>query len=123
MHATWARDFAAEWARAWNAPDVDRVLADFHDDVVFTSPTAVRLTGMATLRGKTALRDYWNAAMQRIQALTFTVDRVIWDEASSELVIVYVSAIDGQRRRVSEHLTFDADGRAIRGEVFHGIDH
>jgi hypothetical protein len=24
---------------------------------------------------------------------------------------------------VSEHQTFDADGRVIRGEVFHGIDH
>jgi hypothetical protein len=61
--------------------------------------------------------------MHPIQALTFTVDCVIWDEASSELVIVYISAMDGQRRRVSEHLTFDADGRVIRGEVFHGIDH
>src|SRR5947208_1960250 len=34
--------FAARWIAAWNARDVDSVLSDYADDVVFTSPTAAR---------------------------------------------------------------------------------
>ena len=35
--------FSAEWVAAWNARDVEAVLSHFHDDVVFTSPTAARV--------------------------------------------------------------------------------
>jgi ketosteroid isomerase-like protein len=35
--------FGNEWMRAWNAHDVEAVLAHFHDDVVFSSPVAARL--------------------------------------------------------------------------------
>ncbi len=53
--------FAAQWISHWNARDAEAVLAQYADDVVFTSPTALRLvphTG-GTVRGKDALRSYW----------------------------------------------------------------
>jgi ketosteroid isomerase-like protein len=37
-----ARDFAEQWAAAWNARAVEQVLARFADGVVFLSPLAVR---------------------------------------------------------------------------------
>ncbi|HKQ98357.1 MAG TPA: nuclear transport factor 2 family protein [Candidatus Polarisedimenticolia bacterium] len=113
--------FADDWAAAWNRRDVEAVLAHFHDDVVFTSPTALAVVGAATVRGKAALRDYWNLAMQRIGSLRFTLDRVVWDPGRSELAIVYTSEIDGALRRVSENLIFDRAGRVVRAEVFHGV--
>lgn len=116
-----AQAFADEWAEAWNVRDVERVLAHFADDVTFTSPTALAVMGVATLRGKQALRDYWNKALARIATLRFTVDRVLWDPDGRELAIVYASEIDGRRRRVSESLTFGADGLVTSAEVFHGI--
>ena len=64
-----AQAFAGEWAAAWNTRDVERVLAHFDDDVTFTSPTALAVVGVATLRGKQALRDYWNKAVARIGSL------------------------------------------------------
>ena len=36
--------FTEDWLTAWNCHDVDAVLAHFHDDVVFTSPVAARVT-------------------------------------------------------------------------------
>jgi ketosteroid isomerase-like protein len=33
-----AQACAEQWAAAWNARDVERVLAHFDDDVTFTSP-------------------------------------------------------------------------------------
>ena len=60
---------------AWNAHDVEAVLAHFHDDVLFTSPVAARTLpetrGM--VRGKAALRDYWVTALDRLPDLPFDV--------------------------------------------------
>jgi len=113
--------FANQWAAAWNERAVERVLEHFSDDVSFTSPTALAVVGAATVRGKAALSAYWNAALARIGSLRFAIDRVVWDAATRELAILYVSNIDGRSRRVSENLTFGPDGRVASAEVFHGV--
>ena len=117
-----ARGFAEAWAAAWNARDVERVLSHFAADVSFSSPTALAVAGTGTVRGREALRNYWTAALSRIQSLRFTLDRIVWDEASRELAIVYESEINGRRRRVSENLIFGADGLVARADVFHGVE-
>lgn len=116
-----AMTFANDWAAAWNALDVERVLGRFDEGVEFTSPTALAVAGRATLRGKAALREYWQAALGQISSLRFTVERVVWDEASRELAIIYVSETNRVAKRVSENLTFGADGLVVRAEVFHGV--
>jgi ketosteroid isomerase-like protein len=66
--------FAAAWAAAWNAHDLDAVLAHFAEDVVFTSPIAARLLGGdGIVRGKDALRAYWAQALPLNPDLRFTV--------------------------------------------------
>jgi ketosteroid isomerase-like protein len=121
MNRAEAVAFAEEWAADWNARAIERVLAHFHDDVVFTSPTALAVVGVETVRGKPALREYWTAALERLQSLRFAVDRVLWDAETRELAILYLSDIDGRTRRVSENLTFGRDGLVIKAEVFHGV--
>ena len=116
-----ARAFADEWAAAWNDRAVERVLSRFDDDVSFTSPTALAVVGIATVRGKQALRDYWNTALARIGSLRFAVDRVSWDPVSRELAIIYVSDT-GRKKRVSENLVFGANGLVVSAEVFHGVE-
>ena len=80
MNASGAAAFAAEWIAAWNARDVEAVLAHYADDVVFTSPTAARFVPSSggTIRGKEALRQYWTTALEANPDLRF------------ELVDVYV---------------------------------
>ena len=117
-----ARGFAEAWAAAWNARDVERVLSHFAADVSFTSPTALAVAGTGTVLGKEALRNYWTAALSRIQSLRFTLDRIVWDPATRELAIVYESEVNGRRRRVSENLIFGADGLVARADVFHGVE-
>ncbi|MDR3660754.1 MAG: nuclear transport factor 2 family protein [Mycobacterium sp.] len=67
--------FARDWCQAWNAHDVDAVLAHFHDDVVFTSPVAARIVPESggVVRGKDALRRYWAAALEALPDLHFEV--------------------------------------------------
>lgn len=113
--------FANQWADAWNRRAVETVLGHFHDDVVFTSPRALAVVGVATVRGKAALRDYWTTALAQVGDLVFTVDRVVWDPERRELAVIFVSASNGQTKRVSENMTFDEDGLVVATEVFHGV--
>jgi hypothetical protein len=122
MTSEQARAFADDWAAAWNELALERVLSHFDENVTFTSPTALLVVGVATVVGKQALRDYWNTAVARVGSLHFAVDRVLWDEDTRELAIIYESETDGRRKRVSENLTFGTDGLVVRAEVFHGVD-
>lgn len=105
--------FADEWVRAWNARDVEAVLAHFHDDVVFTSPVAARVLpdSEGVVRGKDALRHYWTTALTTLPDLHFDVIGVYQGE--STLVINYRNH---RGELVNEVLTFD--GALVR--VGHG---
>src|SRR5262249_7085811 len=116
-----AQAFAEQWASDWNKLAVERVLVHFDDRVAFTSPTAAAVVGVPTVSGKEALRDYWNKAVARVGSLRFIVDRVLWDEASGELAIIYIADIGGRKRRVSEKPTLGADGRVVSGGGVHGV--
>ncbi len=101
-HVT-AQAFARQWVEDWNAHDIDALLEHFADDVVFTSPVAVRIFGGdGVIRGKEALRKYWSEGIRRIPELHFEVLAVY--AGISTLVINYRNQAGGV---VSEVLTFD----------------
>ena len=92
--------------------DVDAVLRHFHDDVVFTSPVAAEMfpETRGVVRGKSALRHYWAAALQRISDLHFTVEGVY--RGVDTLVIAYRNQNNGL---VNEVLKFGDDSLVIEG--------
>jgi len=90
-------------------------------NVVFTSPTALAVAGVGTVRGKEALRAYWTAALERLTSLRFSVERVLWDPQTQELAIIYLSEVDGTAKCVSENLRFGPGGLVVAAEVFHGV--
>jgi ketosteroid isomerase-like protein len=116
-----AESFARQWAGWWNSGEVERVLACFGDDTVFTSPTAADVVGTPTVRGKEALRTYWTTALARLGAVHFTVDRVVWDAQARELAVIYTARMAGRAKRVSENFRFDECDRIVSAEVFHGV--
>lgn len=115
-----ARARGAEWARAWNTRDIEAVLAHFTDDVTFLSPVAADVVGTPELRGKPALREYWERALARIRHLHFTVERVLWDADVGELVVLYVAELDERRMRACERMKLDAEGRVTFAEALYG---
>ena len=121
MHRTEAIEYARRWSEAWNRRDIDAVLEHFEEDVVFSSPRALQVVGVPTVRGKAALGDYWRASQRRIDSMRFTVQRVIWDPQSSELSIIYDREVNGQHDRASEVLYFGKSARVARGEAFYGV--
>ena len=71
-----ATSFAKDWEAGWNSHDLDRILSHYHEDIVFRSRKAIPITGGGLIHGKTALRDYWAAALQRQPDLHFRVQGV-----------------------------------------------
>lgn len=106
-----ARAFAERWCANWNAHDVDAVLAEFHDDIVFTSPVAARLLPetVGVVHGKPALRRYWLAAVQHFPDIRFAVEGVY--QGIDSIVINYRNQ---NGRLVNEVLRFD-DGLVVEG--------
>jgi ketosteroid isomerase-like protein len=103
--------FAAEWLAAWNAHDVEAVLAHFRHDAVFSSPFAARLfpDSGGRLVGKQAIREYWAAGLARIPDLHFEIEQLF--VGVDCLVIAYVNQAGA---RVSEVLKF-VEGLVVEG--------
>jgi hypothetical protein len=74
-----AEHFAADWVEAWNAHDLERILAHYSDDFEMSSPVIVQVAGepSGTLRGKQAVGAYWRKALQLIPDLHFELLSVL----------------------------------------------
>jgi ketosteroid isomerase-like protein len=108
------------WVATWNAHDLEAIMSHYRDDVVFTSPFVVELTGRAdgTLHGKDELRAYVARGLEAFPDLEFTELRVLRGAASVTLVYRSVRGLlaaevmllddDGLVTRVYAHYTDDA---------------
>lgn len=112
MDTAAAHQLAQQWVDAWNAHDLDGVLAHFADDAEFASPVAAQLLPETegTLRGKAAIRGYWQIGLQRIPDLHFEVIDVY--TGVGLIVINYRNHVGGL---VNEVLHLGDDGLVIRG--------
>ena len=98
--------FAHAWLESWNAHDIDGVLAHFSDDARFTSPVARQLLDGSdgVLRGKAAIRSYWEEGLRHIPDLHFEIVDIY--AGLDVLVINYRNQRGGL---VNEVLIFDGD--------------
>lgn len=103
--------FAAEWIAAWNSHDLDRILAHYSDDIEFSSPMIKVTLGIDSgcLRGKAKLRQYWQAALQKIPDLHF---EPIEATASVDSIAIYYRAV--MNKRAVEVMFFDGQGKVAR---------
>jgi len=106
-----ARRVAHAWFDAWNDHDLEAILAHYTDDVEFTSPFAVELTGRAdgTLRGIEELRSYFGRALTAFPDLHFSDLRVA--RGVSSVTLCYRSVRDLE---AAETMFFGDDGKIVR---------
>lgn len=116
----WAEAFAREWVEAWNARDLDRVLAHYDDDFTMTSPLIERRMGIAggRLRGKAAVRAYWAQGLAAAPELKFELAGVFAGVRS--MGIVFTSANPG--RTVVEYVEFDERRRVVCSEALWRVE-
>lgn len=110
LSAAFAGRFAAEWIAAWNAHDLDRILAHYDDDFTMSSPRIAEIAGepSGTLRGKPAVGAYWRTALGRVPDLRFELLTTL---VGADSVTLYYR---GPRGLAAEVFFFDAGGKVTR---------
>jgi ketosteroid isomerase-like protein len=106
-----AASFAEEWYAAWNAHDLDEILAHYAEDVEFTSPFVVALNNepSGVLRGKEELRAYIARGLERFADLHFEpLDLLVGVDS---VTLTYVSV---ESRIAAEVMTLDPQGLVVR---------
>ena len=90
-----AHALATSWIDAWNDHDLDRILAHYADDVIFSSPFIQKLgaSPSGTIAGTNALRAYFGAALARYPALTFRLHAVFGGIDSVTLLYESVNGV------------------------------
>lgn len=114
-----ARAFAEAWIAAWNAHDLDRVLAHYADDVEMRSPVIVAVVGepSGVLRGKAVVADYWRRALALHADLHFELIDVL--RSAGSLTILYRNL---RGRLAAECLFFNAAGLVERAAAHYADD-
>lgn len=107
--------FAEAWLAAWNAHDLDRILAHYAPEIVFLSPVAQARLGDGRVEGLEALRRYWRGGLDAQPALRFALLQVLTGHGC--LTILY-SNHRGQT--VAETFEFGPDDRVVRAFACYG---
>ncbi|WP_347987023.1 nuclear transport factor 2 family protein [Methylomonas sp. AM2-LC] len=102
--------FASEWVAAWNAHNLDRILAHYSDDFEMTSPIINKLTGVAsgTLSGKTAVAAYWAKALTLYPGLHFELINTLIGVNS---ICIYYQGVSGF---AAEVFYFNTAGKVVK---------
>lgn len=111
MNPIFAEHFANDWIDSWNSHDLQRILSHYTDDFEMTSPVIVQLTNESsgTLRGKTAVADYWAKALQLIPDLHF---ELITTLVGVNSITLYYQGAKG--RLAAEVFHFNDEQKVIR---------
>jgi predicted ester cyclase len=102
---------ASEWVAAWNAHDMDSIIAHYDDAVELTSPVAAKLLGLTDGKvvGKTNLRAYFARGLAAYPDLRFHLEDVLW---GMNTVVLYYTNQAG--RRTAEFMELSANGKVAR---------
>src|SRR5208282_3157873 len=106
-----ARTLADLWVAAWNAHDLDLIMAHYEDAVELTSPVAAQLLGSSDGKvvGKPNLRAYFQRGLEAYPELHFHLEDVLCGISS---VTLYYTNQKGTR--TAEFMELSAHGKVAR---------
>jgi hypothetical protein len=106
-----AHQFAQEWIAAWNAHDLDQIMAHYEEEVELISPVAAQLLGRSDgkVMGKSNLRAYFQKGLAAYPSLQFDLKDVLWGLGS---VVLYYRNQRGTY--TGEYMEISAQGKVSR---------
>jgi ketosteroid isomerase-like protein len=110
------RALGEEWVGAWNAHDLDTIMALYSPDVVFQTPTAIATLGIpdGRVEGIEVLREHFARGLARLPDLHFDLEQIYVGVRS--IAITYRWA-DGTP--VAELHEYDADNLIDRVQALY----
>lgn len=107
-------DFARRYYDAWNARNVDAIMALYADDIEFSSPyiAALGFAPDGVIVGKVMLRAYVERALERAPALTLTPEGLCVGARGHTLIYR-----NHRGERAAEVHEMDAVGLIVRADA------
>jgi ketosteroid isomerase-like protein len=110
---------AHQWFSAFNAHDLEKLLALYADDAQHYSPK-LKLRQPETeglIRGKEALRSWWRDSFDRLSTLKYEPTKFIADETS--VFMEYTRYVDGEESMTVGEVLEIKDGLIKASRVYH----
>jgi predicted ester cyclase len=106
-----AWNLANHWVAAWNAHDLELIMAHYDEAIELTSPVAAKLLGRTDGRviGKENVRAYFRRGLEAYPELHFGLEDVLWGLNS---VVLYYTNQKGTR--TGEFMEISASGKVTR---------
>lgn len=106
-----AKRFAERWYAAWNAHDLDGILACYAEGIEHSSPFIARYdkTQEAWVRGKEALRAYFGRTLEANPTLAFHPEHIA---VGVQTVVLVYRRHNGDL--AAELFSLDAAGKIVR---------
>jgi predicted ester cyclase len=106
-----AMKLAKEWVAAWNAHDLERILAHYEESVELTSPVAARLLGRpeGKVVGKSDLRAYFLRGLEAFPDLHFSLQELFC--GLNSMVLLYANQ---KGTRIGEFMELSTSGKVAR---------
>ncbi len=120
MSAQNNKQIATKWFEAFNAHDLEKLLSLYNDNAQHYSPKLkIRMPEtQGLIKGKQALREWWQDAFDRLPTLQYEVGKLTADE--DQVFMEYIRRVDGEDDlSVGEVLQID-NGLIVFSRVYHG---
>lgn len=113
-------DLARAWLDAFNARDLERLLALYDEAAIHTSPKlrAQKPETNGEIRGKAALRAWWADAMNRLPGLHYAGKHLSAGE--DRVVMEYERQNPGEASYMVAETLVVSGGRIVSSHVYHG---
>ena len=109
------KKFAKAWINSWNSHNLQDILSHYADDIEITTPMIKAFTsGEDTLKGKDAVQQYWEKALEKIPDLHFELYEVTYGINS---VALYYQSI--MNKKAIEVMFFNDEGKVYRMHAFY----
>lgn len=111
MNSDAAWNLARHWVAAWNAHDLDEIMAHYADEIELASPAAAQLLGNADgkVAGKAALRAYFQRGLEAYPNLHFDLENVLC--GLNSLVLYYKNQ---KGTHTAEFMELSGGGKVVR---------
>lgn len=120
MSAQNNKQIATKWFEAFNEHDLEKLLSLYDDNAQHFSPKLkVRKPDtQGLIKGKAALREWWQDAFDRLPSLQYEVIKLTADE--EQVFMEYIRHVDGEDDlSVGEVLQIE-NGLIVFSRVYHG---
>ena len=120
MNPEQLQSIAFRWFAAFNAHNLEQLLSLYDDDAEHFSPK-LKIRKPETngyVSGKTALREWWQDAFDRLPTLHYKVTTLT---ANSDRVFMeYIRQVNGEEDMLISEVLEVKDGKIIASRVYHG---